>query len=234
MKRSKNLAALLLALLTLINVMCVTAFAAGESPVLLSASKDAVSGAIVQVDVLANDAGIADGKLVITYDAKALSFVSLTAADAWNDQSAVAYSVNHSAGKITVAFASADAAAKDKAVFAISFIALAEGETVVAVNGAESYITGIETVADAAETVKVLPGADILYGDVNGDGRVTTRDVIVLLEMIAAQTTGELTSQQTAAADVNLNGKIDTRDAITILRAVAAKIPVIPGANTNR
>ena len=46
MKRSKNLAALLLALLTLINVMCVTAFAAGESPVLLSASKDAIEAII--------------------------------------------------------------------------------------------------------------------------------------------------------------------------------------------
>ena len=232
MKRSKNLAALLLALLTLINVMCVTAFAAGESPVLLSASKDAVSGAIVQVDVLANDAGIADGKLVITYDTKALSFVGLTAADAWTAPDTVAYSVNDAAGKVIISFASVDAAAKEKAIFSLSFFALAEGETVVAFG--DSYITGIDTVIDASETISILPSAEIVYGDVSGDGRVSTRDVIVLLEAIAAQTTGELTAQQVAAADTNLNGKIDTRDAITILRAVAGKFPVIPGANTNR
>ncbi|MBR3704125.1 MAG: leucine-rich repeat protein [Oscillospiraceae bacterium] len=61
-----------------------------------------------------------------------------------------------------------------------------------------------------------------LAGDLNGDDAVTVRDVIILLDAIAALTTGEWTGDQRTVADVSGDGRITICDAIIILDSIAA------------
>lgn len=60
----------------------------------------------------------------------------------------------------------------------------------------------------------VVGGEAVVYGDVNGDGKISTADVI----MVKAVKNGRLTftDAQTLAADVNGNGRIDTADVVLI------------------
>lgn len=73
-----------------------------------------------------------------------------------------------------------------------------------------------------------LLNAEIIFaapmaGDLNGDDDVTVRDVIILLDAIAARSTGEWTDDQRTAADMSGDGRISVRDAIIILDAIAAR-----------
>lgn len=66
-------------------------------------------------------------------------------------------------------------------------------------------------------------------GDINGDGRVDTADVRLLMKTILAQ--AELTVEQEDRADPNLNGKLDTSDARLVLGAVVG-LSVLPDIRT--
>lgn len=63
----------------------------------------------------------------------------------------------------------------------------------------------------------------VTMGDINYDGQVNVRDVIILLDTIAARTTGKWATAQQTAADVNSDGRISVRDALLILDAIAAQ-----------
>ena len=58
-----------------------------------------------------------------------------------------------------------------------------------------------------------------MLGDVNGDGRIRTNDVTLLLRYIAKS--ADLSETQKLAADVNKDGKIRTNDGTFILRYIA-------------
>ena len=154
MRRNQKWTALLLTFMMLINCMCINAFAAGETPVLLSAPAGAVSGATVKVSVKADATCVADGKLVFTYDADLLSSTDLAAASAWEDKDDVVFSVNDKAGSIILAFASEKVAAKGE-IFTLTFKALAKGEACVALDGSKSYITGAELITDQTATITI-------------------------------------------------------------------------------
>lgn len=70
------------------------------------------------------------------------------------------------------------------------------------------------------------PPPDIIYGDVNGDGRVTSVDAA----MIAAHVVGAitLTQDQFIRADVNLSQTITSLDAAIIAAYVVGAIPQLP------
>lgn len=67
--------------------------------------------------------------------------------------------------------------------------------------------------------VCLVCGAELVVGDVNGDGNVTVRDARTLLRYIA-DLIGEDHINQ-AAADVNGDGKVNVRDARALLRQIA-------------
>jgi len=58
-----------------------------------------------------------------------------------------------------------------------------------------------------------------LKGDVNGDGRVTTADAVIVLEMA-------ISSEWKEVADVNGDGRVTSLDALMILQAATGKIEV--------
>ncbi|MBR3704521.1 MAG: Ig-like domain-containing protein, partial [Oscillospiraceae bacterium] len=93
-------------------------------------------------------------------------------------------------------------------------VALAEGY---------AYLTAVNKYNSTVMDYCLVRVTTAKMGDVNGDGRVNTRDVITALQAIAAKTTDSLTAQQKSAADVNCDGRITTRDLIIILQAIAAK-----------
>jgi Cohesin domain. len=71
-------------------------------------------------------------------------------------------------------------------------------------------------------------GEQIMYGDVNGDGKVDTKDITLLRQYVADwDVTIDLD-----AADVNGDGKVDTKD-ITLLRQYVADWDVTLGPNLN-
>ena len=71
-----------------------------------------------------------------------------------------------------------------------------------------------------------IQGSSVLYGDVNGDGSVDMKDVLVLRKYIAGMS-GEI---DRVAADVNGDGSIDMKDVLMTRKYIAKLIPSLPGA----
>ena len=63
-------------------------------------------------------------------------------------------------------------------------------------------------------------------GDVDDNGRVQSRDALMVLRHVARKIT--LNETQILAADVDDNGRIQSRDSLIILRYIAKKINVLP------
>lgn len=63
---------------------------------------------------------------------------------------------------------------------------------------------------------------DTVLGDVNGDGRITYADAVLILQ--ADSNTQQLTESQKLIADVNSDNKIDYNDAVQILRKDAGLV----------
>ena len=111
-----------------------------------------------------------------------------------------------------------------------------DGETLT--EGKDYVIVGVVDYTEAGEYVCFIRGiysytglvecrytveSDIIFGDVNADRQVNTRDVIILLDAIAGKTTGDFTEDQRIATDVNCDGRINIRDALIILFAIVGK-----------
>lgn len=64
--------------------------------------------------------------------------------------------------------------------------------------------------------VMVVSASEITYGDVNDDGAIDVRDVVLVMQHILELK--ELSGDQLEAADVNMDGKVDVRDAILIMK----------------
>mgnify|MGYP002420787887 FL=1 len=64
---------------------------------------------------------------------------------------------------------------------------------------------------------------NIVYGDVNGDGKVNGRDAVKLSKYLAAydESTGESSVTVSPGADVNGDGKINGRDLVKLRKYLA-------------
>ena len=161
MRNTRKWLVLLLTVVMLVNTLGITAMAAeDESPIALSVA--AWSGSTIQVQILATEAQtVADGKLVLTYDAEALTWLSAEPGAAWGETEYFAWShnPNDNEGKLILTFASAEAAAEG-VLFTLTF----EGtDGVVAIDGS-SYLTGVD--ADLAQEISTCPSAR--FTDLNG------------------------------------------------------------------
>ena len=143
MRNTKKWFVLLLTVVMLVNVLGISAMAAGnEAPIELYVSPAA--DGTVQANILVTETQtVADGRLVVTYDPAVLTYVGTEAGDAWPDQ--ITLSVNAAEGKIILAFASAEAA-QEGTLFTLTFTGT--GDAVIAVDGKDSYITGFGAVSD--------------------------------------------------------------------------------------
>ena len=154
MRNTKKWLVLLLTVVMLVNTLGVTAMATeNESPIALALATEAGSGTTTQVQILATKAQtVADGKLVLTYDAEALAYIDAEPGAAWGEDQ-VTLSVNALEGKVILAFANA-AAASEGVLFTLRFKVSADAA--VAIDGS-SYITGVN--ADLAQQINTCPSA---------------------------------------------------------------------------
>ena len=162
MRNTRKWLVLLLTVVMLVNTLGITAMAAeDESPIALSIA--AWSGSEVQVQILATEAQtVADGKLVLTYDPDALSWLDAEPGAAWGETEFFTWSHNPSdnEGKLILTFASAEAA-PEGVLFTLTFART--GDSVVAIDGS-SYITGVK--ADLAQEILACPLAR--FNDLDG------------------------------------------------------------------
>ena len=209
MRNTRNWLVFLLCAMMLVNTLGITAMAAqSESPIALSFSNAADGN--VQVQILATEAQtVADGKLVVTYDAEKLTYVNT---EAWSDQ--VTLSVNPQSGKVILAFASADAAPVGT-LFTLTFAAESY-DTVVAIDGS-SYITGVT--AGLAQEISVCPS--IQFTDLQ---RLSDEAHAAVDFMVAKGYMNGMT-QTTFAPRTDLNRGM----MVTILYRIAGK-PEVEGA----
>ncbi len=94
----------------------------------------------------------------------------------------------------------------------------------------KGFVTNLAKLEEAEATIaqlkEVVPPVAILYGDVDGDGKVTAADALEVLKSVVGKTT--LTDEQFKAADTDGNGKADAADALNILKKVVGKISQFP------
>ena len=69
------------------------------------------------------------------------------------------------------------------------------------------------------ETIGKTGGEDVQIGDVNGDGKINSRDARALLRYIAGLV--DASEIERSACDYNKDGKINSRDARALLRSIA-------------
>ncbi|MBQ4550339.1 MAG: S-layer homology domain-containing protein [Oscillospiraceae bacterium] len=152
MRNTRKWLVLLLTVVMLVNTLGITAMAAeDESPIALAVA--AGSGSVTQVQVLATEAQtVADGKLVLTYDAEALTWLSAEPGAAWGENDFFAWSHNPNEGKLILTFASAEAAAEG-VLFTVTFEGIAD--STVAIEG--SYISGVD--AELDQEILTCPSA---------------------------------------------------------------------------
>lgn len=158
MRNTRKWLVLLLTLAMLMNTVGFTAMAAeDESPIVLQVSHAAESGPSLQVRITAAAARtVADGKLVVTYDAAKLTYADAEAGSAWPAGDQFAWSVNPKAGEVILTFANADYAAEG-VLFTLSFTVAEAGDSVIAIDGGSSYISGVD--ADLTAEVSTCPSA---------------------------------------------------------------------------
>ena len=66
--------------------------------------------------------------------------------------------------------------------------------------------------------IAYTPAVPVTYGDANGDGKIDSRDAVLIKKYIAGFTGFTIDLE---ASDVNADGKVDTRDAVKILKKIA-------------
>lgn len=102
-------------------------------------------------------------------------------------------------------------------------------------DGLEYYISATDGIsvtekgsADAPYTVTVQLAVDATaLGDVDGDGRITNKDALMLLQ--AANDLLNLTEAQFMRADINGDGELSAAEALRILQYVSGKVTTIVG-----
>jgi Ca2+-binding EF-hand superfamily protein len=62
---------------------------------------------------------------------------------------------------------------------------------------------------------------NVILGDVTGDGKIDSRDAVVILKDFASTILGNKTTLELNKADMNSDGKINSSDAVEVLKTYA-------------
>lgn len=210
----KKLTSVLLSLVMLMSVLCVSAMAAEQTDCVQTAVSVDLEAGTIAFSFTANET-TTNGRIVIEFDD------TLMRVEETNVAGTIADAVQ-SGNKLTLSYATttADALSAGTSVATVLFTLTGESgfchlrATLLEFNAQERLNTVLSS--------HKFNFSDSL-GDVNGDGKTSSRDVIIVLQAIASKLTGELLY----AADIDHDGKVTTRDAISILKSIAAQSPAI-------
>ena len=94
---------------------------------------------------------------------------------------------------------------------------------VVTANDHEGEVASSYAIVKNKPGNRPTPGGTTLWGDANGDGKIDSKDIILLKKYIANldPTTGESSVSVEAGADANGDGKIDSKDIILLKKYIA-------------
>ena len=191
-----------------------------NSPKLSVSSKRCVVGKTITLDLsIANNPGFTALNLALIYDKSNLTLVgveNLIGGFTMTSDSSIVwdggknYSSNGTIATLTFAVKE-DATAGDYEIKVRFF-------------DASNYDGDDVTFTTSSGIVTVL---DVVFGDANGDGVVTTADLTVMRRYFASRDpeTGEYTMEISAGADANDDGKITTADLTALRRYFASRDP---------
>lgn len=194
----------------------------------------ASAGGQITVPVkISSNPGFTNFAIALDYDREVLELVSIesgslcgdlvginTEWDFSSDENAkdnTAFTSENTYGYVTCALA--EAASEDGILFTATFNVSADFEGDAKVTPIVSYMRNnsavfslFEEISAKTETGTVELEGDVVLGDVNGDGKVTAIDALLIYRAYKGSVT--LTEQQQKAADVNNDGRITVADAL--------------------
>ncbi len=92
--------------------------------------------------------------------------------------------------------------------------------TVTAVTSAKPVTTTAKPVTTEMTVPTAVFNPELLYGDLNQDGRCSAADLVLLLRYLAEEGNLNLSAKGVSAADLNLDGLIDMQDARKLMKLV--------------
>jgi len=225
----------------------VTAIAAANCSV-TAASVEAIAGQSVTVPVvIAGNSGFTNFCIMIDYDREALELTSINSADSGNTylcgelvstNMAFEDEDGNTFGFINCALT--EKCSENGTLFTVTFkvaddfTGSAEVKPVVTYirNNAAVFSVFEEITADVTNgtvTVQEADVPDVVYGDVNGDGKANNIDAtLVLRYSVGGLTDEQLAKLDISVGDVNGDGKINNIDATIILRYSVGSITKLP------
>ena len=93
----------------------------------------------------------------------------------------------------------------------------------------ETTVATSTTESKTSETSGSVDPKNVLYGDVNLDGRVDITDAVLLNKVAAGAVTLD-TPEKQANADCDANGEVDGKDAVVLLKFLVSLIKTLPSA----
>jgi hypothetical protein len=169
-----------------------------------------------------NNPGLVGARLVIDYDAEFLRLRD----DEWEE----AYSVSsgfrtpeyfYFNNRLVVVLMRTNNAVDwtGETFITLVFTARKTGSTSISVNADDITNAALRQIENSGSgVVHPITITNIMLGDLNGDGRITTADVIMLLRAIAEGKT----AAEVPAGDLNGDGRLTTADVTILLRHIAA------------
>lgn len=236
--KMKRILSMMLAILMLVSVLPAEVLAVDSGTVISVGSVSAAPGATVSVDVaIENNTGILGATLKFEFD-EGLTLIDAVAGDAFS------YLTMTKPGKFTspcqfiwdgLEYSADDL--KDGVILTLTF-QIAEdaangtelGVTVTAPDG-EIYDNDLNSVSVSTKS-GVVTVVDYIPGDVNGDEKVNTADIILLRRYVVG---GYDVTINTKAGNVNADGKVNSADIILLRRYVAGgyDVELLPEPGTS-
>ncbi|MCM1314363.1 MAG: dockerin type I domain-containing protein [Muribaculaceae bacterium] len=142
-----------------------------------------------------------------------------------------------SAGKITLVFVEPAATIK---VDGTKYTSAGDGTITVDLKAGAHTITKADTAnlfymvyseegSNIGATTTQNPGKDIIYGDANGDGRVSVSDAVLIMQCLSNPNEFQMNAEQADAADVYSRGDgVTTMDALAIQKIDIGLIDTLP------
>ena len=208
-------------------------------------SVEAVAGQSVTVPiVISGNSGFTNFCIMIDYDREALELTSINSANGENTylcgdlvstNTAFEDEDGNTFGFINCALT--EKCSENGTLFTVTFKVADDFTGSAEVKPVVSYMRNNEAVFSVFEemTANVTNGTvaakeselpDVVYGDVNGDGKINATDAALTYRYVNNKAV--LTESQLAAADVNGDGKVNATDAAFIYRYVNNKLDTFP------
>ena len=93
---------------------------------------------------------------------------------------------------------------------------------VMAISGCLAVLTASVTAVSQSFDVPVF--ATSIAGDANSDGRIDSKDAVLILKDYAQRLAGGSSAINTAVADINNDGVVDSKDAVVVLKKYAESL----------